>query len=50
MTFLFEDIFSGDTLYVNASGIAEAIDKFANLKDCFDSSDFEHIHIYVRID
>ena len=49
MTFLFEDCISGDTIYVNASNIYDAIGIFKSRKESFDSSDFEYIHIYVRI-
>lgn len=49
MTFLFEDIFSGEIRYVNASDLADAIDIFESHKDASATSDFEHLYIYVRI-
>lgn len=48
MIFLFEDSISLDTIYVNASNIYDAISIFNSRKESSDS-DFEYIHIYVRI-
>ena len=44
MTFAFEDIYSGQIRYVNASDLSEAIDIFESHKESF-----EHVHVYVRI-
>ncbi len=49
MTFLFEDIFSGEIRYVNASDLVDAIDIFESHRESSDSSDFKSLHIYVRI-
>ena len=48
MTFLFEDIFSGEIRYVNASDFSDAIDIFESHKDS-DSSDFDNLRVYVRL-
>lgn len=48
MTFLFEDIFSGEIRYVNASDLSDAIDIFEAHMDSTDSG-FDHLHVYVRI-
>lgn len=48
MTFLFEDIFSGEIRYVNASDLADAIDIFEAHKDSTDSG-FDQLHVYVRL-
>ncbi len=49
MTFLFEDIFSGDFRFVNASDLSEAIETFESHESSSDSSDFRTWHVYVRI-
>lgn len=48
MTFLFEDIISGEIRYVNASDFADAIDIFEAHTDFTDSA-FDQLHVYVRI-
>ena len=48
MTFIFEDIFSGEMRYVNASNLADALEIFDHNIESSDS-DFEHVHVYVRI-
>lgn len=48
MTFLFEDAFTGEIRYVNASDLADAIDIFETHTDSTDS-DFEKLHVYVRL-
>ena len=49
MTFLFEDIVSGDMRYINAFNLESAIDIFKSHKESSDSSDFDHQYVYVRI-
>lgn len=49
MTFLFEDIFSGEIRYVYASDLSQAIHIFESHKESSDSSDFKYLHVYVRI-
>lgn len=52
MTFLFEDFYSGDFRFVNASDLSEAIETFESFEspnDSSDSSDFRTWHVYVRI-
>lgn len=48
MTFLFEDIISGEIRYVNASDFVDAIDIFEAHKESTDSG-FEQLHVYVRL-
>ena len=48
MTFLFEDIISGEIRYVNASDLADAIDIFEAHID-FTDSGFDQLHVYVRL-
>lgn len=48
MTFLFEDIISGEIRYVNASDLSEAIDIFEAHTDSFESG-FDKLHVYVRL-
>ena len=49
MNFLFEDISSGETIYVYARDFHGAIKTFESHKDSSLTSDFEHLHVYVRI-
>ena len=49
MTFLFEDVFSGEIRYVDAPAFGDAISIFESRKLFSDSTDFEQVHIYVRI-
>lgn len=48
MTFLFEDIISGEIRYVNASDLADAIDIFEAHTDSTESG-FDQLHVYVRL-
>ena len=47
MTFLFESVFDGDYLYVNAPDLYHAIKIF---KEHNNFTDTEKYHIYVRIE
>lgn len=49
MTFAFEDVYSGQIHYVNASDLSDAIKIFESEKDSYVSPAFDHVHVYVRI-
>lgn len=48
MTFLFEDIISGEIRYVNAFDLADAIDIFEAPTDSTEFG-FDQLHVYVRL-
>lgn len=48
MTFLFEDIISGETIYIVANDLSDAIDTFEVSKDSSESG-FDQLHVYVRL-
>ena len=49
MTFLFEDISTGEIRYIIAPFLADAINIFESHQEFSDTSDFEHVNVFVRI-